>query len=509
MSRLPGSNRRAIAAVITTIAAVVFCAQASQTAAVTPSYVRQLLAAFPPDGDRQPEVSVFRGNVLLADGVRGDTCILRVPRTVTDGQAAQRRRSAGVRWTLSQTGGTDWIDKADAAEYRRVQFWCVPLANCPADDASLRRHFARARQGRNEEIVFLGRGENLAVYARMPTMRWVVLQQKLALSGGDDPVSSALQSLRGTRANSQLAGWCYQALADCGPEAMEAVRHLIDTGQPHRLGAVMAMGQCDRPEVTAWLMKLVKSEDVSLADAARHALLARPRKAAEGLYVGWLAQRAGRESIAAEMQAIAALKPYSAAGPLTAAVRNPHNLAEYFEANSLLREIQKRPLPQDIASALNTITAFGINDSITAEQADQALGAIIASKDSQTASMVALELALGDHSDKPNATQLGTAGMYLLANLADKGAMELIKGLIKTCRDSGDAARLKRLLQRLNVMLRSGLARPGGRTFVKGAKYEPPCPRRPRAVQGKPVRLPGTRVAVKQVQTGVNRRFIR
>ena len=51
-----------------------------------PYYVQQLLQAFPDQASGAPQVEMFVENVRLAEGVIGDTCLIRVPAAMIHGR---------------------------------------------------------------------------------------------------------------------------------------------------------------------------------------------------------------------------------------------------------------------------------------------------------------------------------------------------------------------------------------------------------------------------------------
>ncbi|KKO03630.1 hypothetical protein LCGC14_0095580 [marine sediment metagenome] len=425
-----------------------------------PYYVQQLLGAFPASqAGGAPEVDLFLPNVPLADGIRGPTCLIRVPAELIHGRAATRAAAARASWVLSNLPDDQWRQSLDQATHVYVQFWCVPLADYAKAGAELQKRLRpHRRNGRRAEIVHLGNGQNYAVFACLPQMRWPVLQQRLKLAGGADPIDAAMTLLQRIDAKSDLAALCYQTLALRGAESIEAVEYLIAIGSPHRSGAIRAMQTCDSADVTDWLIGLVASEDRLVFRAARRALLDRPRQQARALYVSWLAQRAGKTSVEAELEACAAVGATEAAAPLATVLRKPFRLREFLRALWLRRELTGHPISPQLQAAAEQVKQLAgphRSEAETKRQAIQAVEAIAAANDTEAAAVIGVELAVLRTRRSGGSSVVNRAGLYILQHLPDGAGEKFVRQVAATCAAPQDVRRLQAIAIHLALVARS------------------------------------------------------
>ena len=419
-----------------------------------PGHVNQLLGAFPAEtGAPHPTVEQFIPDLRIARDVRGDTCVVRVPAELIFGRTHVDQRVDRVCWVLSDQPTDQWRESLRKAKSVYVQFWCVPLAGYdkvgPAIVDSLRPHqpdkFARA------EMVHLGNGQNYAVFACLPRMEWPILQQRLSLAGGDNPIDKAMDALDTTGANTDLATRCYRAMADCNDEAIDAIDYLIAIGSPHRRGAVEAMSRSDSTAVGEWLVDLAGSEDLLVAAAAKESLLQAPRLEAKDLYVRWLAEDTDKGSVARHLDACAAVEAQGATAHLPAVLAGPYRLREFFKAMDLYRDLSGRPIPADLREAAEQIVTLADQPLETDDQKQQAVDAVdalVTADDTEAVAAIGVQMAL-HKPRRSRGTLVNRAGVYVLHSLVDDIGLKFVKQLADASTDPGEVRQLRTLVNRL------------------------------------------------------------
>ena len=398
-------------------------------------------------------VEQFIPDVRLARGVRGDTCMIRVPAELIFGQQAIDERIDRACWVLSDLPTDQWRQSLKQAKYVYVQFWCVPLEHYANVGEALTEQLRPLQPGKftRAEVVHLGNGHNYAVFACLPRMEWPILQQRLSLAGGANPIDVAMETLETATTNTEIAVCSYRAMAACDDQAIDAVDYLIAIGSPHRAAAIEAMSRSDNARVGEWLVRLVASEDVIVAAAAAEALLLEPRPQAEQLYARWLGEAVGKGSVTRQLDACATVKARGAVAHLPGVLARPHRLREFFKAMDLHRELIGRPIPPNLQQAAEQIVVLAAERPDTDEKKQQAVEAVdvlVQAEDTEAAAAIGVQMALLKPR-RSKRTLVNRIGVHVLHNLDNDVGLQFVTQLADASTDPTETRQLRTLAARL------------------------------------------------------------
>jgi len=271
------------------------------------------------------------------------------------------------------------------------------------------------------------------------------------LTGGENPIDRAMETLDEVSVNADLAVRCYHAMADCNDEAIDAIDYLIAIGSPHRRGAIEAMAASEAPAVADWLVALAASDDLLVATAAKEALLANPRPQARDLYVRWLGEDAGKGSVIRHLDACAVVDARGATAHLPAVLASPHRLREFFKAMDLYRDMSGRPIPPDLQQAAEQIVTLADQPLKTDDQKQQAVNAVdtlVASKDTEAVAAIGVQMALHERR-RGRGTLVNRAGVFILHSLVDDIGLKFVTQLADASSDPAEVRQLRTLATRL------------------------------------------------------------
>jgi hypothetical protein len=310
-----------------------------------------------------------------------------------------------------------------------VQIWAVPQQGKPSDWKKLLTPAAEKHRA-HRETFFLGTSNGRAWYGFMPIYDFAMLEQKLALGGEDvlPPLIRGLAIDEDQQVQKYAPDGCMWLLSREADRAIPAIDKAIADRLPQRSDAIMAMLYIPRPgdkKVTQWLISLLASKDVAVAESARFTLLASPRKEAADLYVKWLAERAGKRTANNELIACQELMLKEAGPSLKKILAAPASLSDYGFALEMTREFAgKRATTEAMTAALSEIERIARADLPDADQKkaiDEAVTAVLAAGDNQFAASAGLALATcfqGRRAEKASAVRY-RAGMEIVKRVPD------------------------------------------------------------------------------------------
>lgn len=332
--------------------------------------------------------------VRLADGTMAETVIFRrtewelksMPQSVALSSQMDREARA-----LPEKERLERMDRFD--DY--TQLWSVFLKDSPEADERLKilpppnpkshRYY--------RERAFLGTGKGRAWYTHMPVYDWIYLQKQLGFKGGEDPLAAAEKAVTVDDLRSMTRNSAEAILTAGGTRAIPYLKQLLTSTN---FGiALRALAPMQEREATALLIETATGTNPARAADARYMLESYPRAEAEGLYLKWIEEDAGRQSVARLLAAGEMVAPKKLAPFLPRIVESPKSIFEFRHAFELSRSLGGKPIPAPLLRLEQDIKHFGYASSTNFDQrrVSQIVSQVLKSGDVEAAAVIAISLA--------------------------------------------------------------------------------------------------------------------
>jgi hypothetical protein len=325
-----------------------------------------------------------------------------------------------------------------------VQFWVVELKQSPrmiGGIKALLKPLALPHES-YRELVCLGQDGSLVWYGYLPIYEWVVLQEKLGLREGDDPLAAAIRGLGVEDRGSMTANSVSEILARAGVRSLPYLKPLIDGTNFWR--GVSVLSTVKEPEAEAYLVELAQGPRAEVARVVRHYLEYRYCAAALPLYLKWLDADAGRGEVYPLLVTLAERHPEKLRPWLARIMDAPSTFREYRLAFEISRKLDNSGLPPGLLRLEQDIRKFGYRSGTNYNQAkiDALADELARAGDVAAAAVIAVDLAVAV--TKGDWTPVNRAGWNVLNRLPGGQGMRLLEHLQTACRDSNFKESLRR-----------------------------------------------------------------
>ena len=316
-----------------------------------------------------------------------------------------------------------------------TQLWCVSLNRYSRADASWKRLLRPVQQPNRyyRELAFLGTGRGQAWYAFMPIYHWTQLQADLGLADGEDPLAAAVRGVVVDDPGSMTRNSAEAMLTTGGATALPYNRQLL--ASTNFSSGLRALGWMNGKEPAALLIDTSRSPNPAIATGARHMLESYPRPEAERLYLGWLAQDAGKRPVAALLEACAKTAPGKLGPYLPRILESPKTVQEFRRAFEFSRTAAGRPIPERLLKLEGDIKQFGYASSTNYSQTkvDQAVREVLTSGDPEAAAVLAISLATA--TTKGDWRAANRAGITIIRNLPGGYGQKVARRVVNSLAD--------------------------------------------------------------------------
>ncbi|MHC4715696.1 MAG: SecDF P1 head subdomain-containing protein [Planctomycetota bacterium] len=278
-----------------------------------------------------------------------------------------------------------------------------------------------------KKVVHLGEGLGLSWYAKAAIFDQERLRKALGLEGGDDRLALLTEALSIEDSGSVTRTSCTYLLGAAGDKAIPYVKAAVEK---NRLKAIRVLGHIRTDAATEYLKELYRAE--ATRRRAEYALIHRPyRKAAKEEYLDMLRRR---RYVFQAARACVEFRWKEAIRPLEAIYLRPKSTGEFEVAFRAKRTLEGRPVPAEIDNAQKELKRSAYAKAPpTREALAAAKAALVESKDTEAAAVIAIRLALyGAKASRDRVEAVRKIGREVLRGLPRRQTEEIVLRLARS-----------------------------------------------------------------------------